>query len=60
MEKKDSLIVASKVKEYIKSKDAMMASDFVDALNKEVYVLLDKAVERCKANKRSITSPKDL
>ncbi|MHC4780589.1 MAG: hypothetical protein ACYTFG_18625 [Planctomycetota bacterium] len=55
-----NLVVASKVKEYIKSKEAMMASDFTDALNKEVQALLDKAVERCKSNKRSIVSPKDL
>ncbi len=60
MEKKDNLVVASKVKEYIRSKDAMMSSDFIEALNREVLVLLDKAVTRCKANKRSITSPKDL
>ena len=60
MEKKESLVVASKVKEYIKSREAMMASDFTDALNKEVQALLDKAVERCKSNKRSIVSPKDL
>ncbi|MHC5038320.1 MAG: hypothetical protein ACYTHM_13475 [Planctomycetota bacterium] len=60
MEKKENLVVASKVKEYIKSKEAMMASDFVEALNREVQGLLDKAVDRCKSNKRSIVSPKDL
>jgi hypothetical protein len=55
-----NLVVVSKVKEYIKSKKMMMKSTFPAALNAEVMNLIDKAVERCKANKRSIVSPKDL
>jgi hypothetical protein len=57
---KDVLCVAAKVKEFIKSKKMMASGDLVPALSDEVYVLLEKAIARCKANKRSIVSPKDL
>ena len=57
---KDVLCVAAKVKDYVKKKKMMAAGDLVPALSEEVYLLLDKAIERCKANKRSIVSPKDL
>ena len=60
MEKKEALVVASKVREYIRARDAMMASDFIEALNREVRRIIDRAVERCKGNKRSIVAPKDL
>lgn len=58
--KRDSLVVASKVKAYIKSKDMMTASDSLEALNEKVYCLLDKAAERTKANRRSTVKPQDL
>lgn len=54
------LIVGSKVKAYIKSKDCMTAGDTLEALNKVVEQCLDKAVERTKANKRSTVKPQDL
>lgn len=57
---KEVLVVAAKVKDYVKSKKMMAAGDLVPALSDEVYALIDKAIERCKANKRSIVSPKDL
>jgi hypothetical protein len=57
---KESLIVASKVKAYIKSKGAMTASDSLAALSCKVYCLLDKAIERTQANRRSTVKPQDL
>ena len=57
---KESLIVASKVKAYIKSKGAMTASDSLAALSCRVYCLLDKAIERTLANRRSTVKPQDL
>ena len=60
MAKKESLIVASKVKAYIKSKKMMTSSDALGAISDRVYCMLDKAVERTKANRRSTIKPQDL
>lgn len=57
---KDVLVVASKVKAYVKSKGMMSSSDAVAALNEVVYATLDAAIERTKANKRSTVKPQDL
>ena len=57
---KESLVVASKVKAYIKSKKMMTSSDALGALSCQVYDLLDKAIARTKANKRSTVKPQDL
>ena len=59
-EKKEMLLVVSKVRAYLKSKDAMMSSELVDALNKKVHSLLDEAVSRCKANRRSTVKAQDI
>jgi hypothetical protein len=58
--KRDALVVASKVKAYIKSKGNMTASETLGALNDKVYCLLDKAVARTTANRRSTVKPQDL
>ena len=60
MAKKDSLVVASKVKAYVKSKKMMTASDSLEAISDRVYCMLDKAIERTKANRRSTLKPQDL
>ena len=57
---KESLIVASKIKAYIKSKDKMTASDSLDAINAKVYAILDEAIIRTEANRRSTVKPQDL
>jgi len=59
-EPKESLIVASKVKAYIRSKKMMTASDTLPALNDVVHKILDAAAERTKANRRSTVRPQDL
>jgi histone H3/H4 len=58
--KKESLIVASKVKAYIKSKNAMTSSDALETISDAVYAMLDAAVARTKANKRSTVKPQDI
>lgn len=58
--KKDSLIVASKVKAYIKGKKMMTASDSLEAISDRVYAILDAAINRTKANRRSTVKPQDL
>ena len=58
--KRDSLIVASKVKAYIKSKKMMTSSDAIEAISEKVYCMLDSAVARTQANRRSTIKPQDL
>ncbi len=58
--KKESLIVASKIKAYIKSKKMMTSSDALGTISDRVYCMLDKAIERTKANRRSTVKPQDL
>ena len=57
---KESLIVASKVKAYVKSKGMMTSSDSLGALNCQVYALLDAAIARTNDNRRSTVKPQDL
>ena len=56
----DMMVVTSKVKAYIKAKGCMTSSDAVAALNDQLAALLDKAVARTQANKRSTVKPQDL
>ncbi len=58
--KKEALVVASKVKAYVKSKGMMSSADALEALNKKVYCMLDKAICRTQANRRSTVKPQDL
>jgi hypothetical protein len=57
---KEVLIVASKVRAYVKSKKMMTSSEAIGAISDKVYCLLDKAAERTKANRRSTLKPQDL
>lgn len=57
---KEVLVVASKVKAYVKSQGKMSSSDAIGALNEKVYALLDAAIERTDANRRSTVKPQDL
>ena len=58
MADKEVLVVASKVKAYIKSKQMMTSSDAIAALSDKVCVILDEAVAR--ANRRSTVKAQDL
>ena len=58
--KRESLIVASKVKAYIKGKKMMTSSDSLEAISDKVYAILDAAINRTKANRRSTVKPQDL
>ena len=60
MAEKDRLIVASKVKEYIRGKGCQTSSDAVDAVNDAVHKMLDDAAKRAQANKRATVRPQDL
>ena len=58
--KRESLVVTSKIKAYIKSKQMMSSSDAVEAINNKVCCMLDAAIARTKANRRSTVKPQDL
>ncbi|MEO6078020.1 MAG: hypothetical protein ABIP54_04495 [Candidatus Andersenbacteria bacterium] len=53
------LVVASKVRAYLKEKDAKMSGDLPEAINKKVMAVLDDAVMRAKGNKRTTVKPQD-
>ena len=57
---KEVLVVASKVKAFIKSKGCMTSSDSIQALSDKIYECLENAVKRTKANRRSTVKPQDL
>ncbi|MCB1326667.1 MAG: hypothetical protein H7A21_14265 [Spirochaetales bacterium] len=59
-DEKETLIVASKTKAYIKSQGCMVSSDALDELNRKVYDLLDNAIKRTKDNKRSTLRAHDF
>lgn len=54
------LVVASKVRNYLKGKGVKMSGDLIGALNDKVKSLLDDASARTQANKRSTVKPQDV
>jgi len=57
---KDPLVIASKVKYYVRAHGMMMSNDAVAAISGKVYDMLDVAIQRSQANKRSTVRPQDL
>jgi len=57
---KEPLVVASKVKAYVKSKKMMTSSDALVDLSSKVHSMLDNAISRARSNKRSTIKPQDL
>lgn len=57
---KEVLVVASKVKAFIKSKGCMTSSDSISAISDKIYELIETAIQRTKANRRSTVKPQDL
>lgn len=57
---KDVLIVGSKVKAFLKSQGVKTAGNTLEAVSNKVYCILEKAVDRTKANKRATVRPCDL
>ncbi len=56
----EMLVVKSKVKSYAKKKKMSFGGDAASALSKEVARLVDKAIERAKANRRSTVKGRDI
>lgn len=57
---KETLVVGSKVKDFIKENDLRSDGDLVDALSGKVEEILKSAMSRCKDNGRSTVRPCDL
>ncbi len=58
--KREPLVVASKMKAYIREKGMMSSSEAVEAIHDRVYNMLDAAIARAKANRRSTVRSQDL
>ena len=54
------MVVASKVRAYLKSKDVKMSGELPAALNKKLMAVLDEAAARCRGNKRSTVKAQDV
>ena len=54
------LVVQSKVREMIKGKGCSTSADAIDALSAEVTRVINKAVERTKANGRKTVKGSDI
>lgn len=57
---REVLVVASKVKAYMKSKNMNTSADAITSLSDKVYMLLDDATGRTKANGRKTVKPQDV
>jgi hypothetical protein len=57
---RDTFVVASKVKTYVRGKKLMASAGLADALSKRVQELLDQAIKRCEGNVRRTVRPVDL
>ncbi len=57
---REVLVVASKVKGYIKAKNMNTSADAIGVLSEHVYELLDAAAVRTKANGRKTVKPQDV
>jgi hypothetical protein len=55
-----NLVVASKVKDAIRSAGCRASGDLVDAVSAKVNSIIKEAVGRCKANSRGTVRPQDL
>jgi histone H3/H4 len=60
MDSVESLVVQSKVKAVVKEKGLQTAGDAIDALNKKVRAIVEEAVARAQANRRSTVKPQDI
>lgn len=60
MAEKETLVVVSKVKDYVKSKGFMTSADAIPELSGKVYALIDEAIKRTKENGRQTIKPQDL
>ena len=58
--KKDVVVVASKIKAYIRGKGFMCGADAIQAMSDCVYCCMDHAMARAKANRRRTVKSQDV
>ena len=58
--KKDVVVVASKIKAYIRGNGCMCGADAITALSDSIYCRVDQAMARAKANRRSTVKAQDV
>lgn len=56
----ETLVVISKVKDYVKSKGFQTSETAIDALSDTIRELLDKAIARAKDNGRQTVKDRDI
>ncbi len=54
------MVVASKLRSYLKSKNVKMSGELPAAINKKMMAMLDEAAARARGNKRSTVKPQDV
>ena len=54
------LVVASKIREYVKTNDCNTSGEFISELSNTVYYLIDKAIDRAQGNNRKTIQAKDV
>ena len=57
---REVLVVASKVKAYMKAKNMNTSADAIASLSDKVYMLLDDATSRTRANGRKTLKAQDV
>ena len=57
---RDVLVVASKIREYVKNNDCNTSGEFIGELSNTVYDLIDKAISRAQGNNRKTIQAKDV
>ncbi len=62
MEKKEreNIVIASKVRDFIREAGCQTSGDFPDAVSDRVYEMIKQAVELAKNNGRATVRPHDL
>lgn len=59
-EKRPEFIVRARVRSYVNRHDLKLSEETLDALNRRVQYMVDRAIERTHANKRLTVRPHDL
>jgi histone H3/H4 len=54
------LVVASKVRAYLKGRGVKMSGELIGSLNTKVHAMLDEAARRAQGNKRATVKPQDV
>ena len=57
---REMLLVQSKVREEIRKKDLRVSEEFLNALNDEVYALIERSIARCNGNRRKTLDRADV